>query len=208
MMVREELRQNETFVFKDFHLQWAENMQERKRYAIVAFRKSMKSTMLRLRAMWKLHRLKRGEPNPEYEGLYLSAKEELAAKHRKELIPTPGYPWVITAAEFENKFCQPGYWDLRTKSDWDDLFNARWVVFDDLGVEDPNNSKFQVKLVHFFGTRHRIQRTLIILTNVMIEEYGERIVSRVRDWGVDGSVWEIQGEDLRKNKRDLNPVAD
>jgi len=85
VMVREELRQNETFVFKDFHYNWAKNMQERKRYAIVAFRKSMKSTMLRLRAMWKLYRLMRGEPNPEYEGLYLSAKEDLAAKHTAKL---------------------------------------------------------------------------------------------------------------------------
>lgn len=49
---------------------------------------------------------------------------------------------------------------------------------------------------------------MIILTNVKIEEYGERIISRVRDWEVDGAVWEIQGEDLRKNKRNLNPVAD
>lgn len=114
----------------------------------------------------------------------------------------------ITAAEFERKFCQPGYWDFETKGNWEDLLEAGWVVFDDLGTEDPTNLRFKTKFNHLFETRHREQRTLIILTNVRIEEYGERIVSRVRDWGVDGSVWEIQGEDLRKNKRDLNPVAD
>lgn len=107
----------------------------------------------------------------------------------------------ITAAEFETKFCQPGYWDLEIRSAWDDLLEAGWVVFDDLGTEDPTNIRFKTKFNYLFETRHRSKRTLIILTNVRMEEYGQRIISRIRDWGVDGSVWEIQGEDLRAMRR-------
>lgn len=110
----------------------------------------------------------------------------------------------ITAAEVEEKFCQPGFWDSQTKSDWRDLLYASWVVLDDLGTESPMNQMFLTKFHRFFEERHRRRLTTIILTNIRIEEYGPRIVSRIRDWGVDGSVWQIKGEDLRKNQREVN----
>lgn len=104
----------------------------------------------------------------------------------------------ITASVFEQKFCQPGFWDVETRSSWNDLLEVSWVVFDDLGTENPTNAKFHVQFNQLFETRHRHERTLIILTNIRIDEYGERIASRIRDWGVEGAVWEIQGEDMRK----------
>jgi len=116
---------------------------------------------------------------------------------------TRGYaPGIyITALKFERKYCQPGYWNTDTKRNWQDLLQSPWVVFDDLGTEDPNNLKFKTHFADFFETLHREKKTLIILTNVSIEEnYDKRIVSRIRDWAIDGSVWEIQGEDLRYNK--------
>lgn len=109
----------------------------------------------------------------------------------------------ITANVFEQKFCQPGFWDAETRSKWNDLLDASWVVLDDLGTENPTNAKFSTQFNQLFETRHRHERTLIILTNIRIDEYGERIVSRIRDWAVEGSVWEIQGEDLRKSQSEL-----
>lgn len=85
VMEREELRQGETYIFKEFHKRWAQDMQECQRYLLAAFRTSKKSVMLRLRAMWRMWRLKMGEQNPEYEALYLSLTEPLAAKHTAKL---------------------------------------------------------------------------------------------------------------------------
>jgi DNA replication protein DnaC len=119
-----------------------------------------------------------------------------------------GKRFYLTASQFERIFCQPGYWEEDLKDTWMDLLRAKWVVLDDLGTEDQSNSRFKQKFHEFFDYRYRNEKTLIILTNDRIERYGERIISRIRDWGIEGSVWAIQEEDMRRRNRDSRLVRD
>lgn len=80
-----ELRPGEKFVWKPFHADWCDKMQVRNRYAVVAFRASMKSTILKLFLMWELYRLLRGRESPEYWNMYLSYNDDLAAMHTTKL---------------------------------------------------------------------------------------------------------------------------